>query len=210
MLKNRIEAGQLLLEKLLQSKIENPCLFAVPRGGVIVAKPIAESLNTRIEMLVVHTIDHPLNPDVAVGAVMPDGSAVYDRENLKGIAITLERFEQLVGQAAIEVKQRMLFYVGSDQAPDVKGKTAIIVDDGVTKGYTIRTAANWIKTLEPAKIIIAIPVAPLSVVRELTEEVDEMICLVQPKQFWTVANYYEDFSQTTDEEVLEILKAINK
>ncbi len=206
MFKNRIDAGRVLAEKLFQMKLVQPCLLAVPRGGVVVAKPIAEKLNAKIGVLVTRKVGHPLNPEVAIGAVMPDGAVVWDREQVRGIGITQELFQQLAEREYAEIKRRIAEYTGSGQLPDVKGKTVIIIDDGIATGYTIRAAVNWLKTLDAASIIIAVPVAPPEIVQELLLEVDEVICPVQPKNFAAVGMFYEDFSQTTDEEVMNILQ----
>lgn len=208
MFKNRREAGMVLAEKLSLMKLVQPCLLAVPRGGVVVAQPVAERLNAKIGVLVTRKIGHPLNPEVAIGAVMPDGAVVWDREQVRGIGITQELFQQLAEREYAEIKRRMAEYPGSSQPPDVKEKTVIIIDDGIATGYTIRAAVNWLKTLEVARIVIAVPVAPPDIVQELLLEVDEVICPVQPKDFAAVGMYYEDFSQTTDEEVMHILQQV--
>lgn len=206
MFKDRIEAGELLAERLAALKLDNPCLLAVPRGGIVIAQPIAQMFHSHIHVLVTRKIGHPANSEVAIGAVMPDGSAVWDSQVMAGIGISEHEFEKMIAKEYKEVQRRQILYTGSAQAPNVKGKTAIVIDDGIATGYTIRAAIKWLKQEQPCKIIIAIPVAPPDIVKELAREVDEVICPVQPDPFWAVGMHYEEFPQTTDKEVADILR----
>jgi predicted phosphoribosyltransferase len=204
-----MEAGQILAEKLYEMKLEQPYLLAVASGGIEVAAQIAQKLKIKIEVLVTRKLGHPLNAEVAIGAVMPDGSAIWDKQQDKGISVSQEYIDQAIDKEYAEVQRRSIVYTGASQVPEFKGKTVILVDDCIATGYTIRTAINWLKTLEPAQIIVAVPVAPLDVVDQLFAEleVDEVICPIQAEQFGAVNMYYEEFSQTTDEEVIRILKS---
>lgn len=157
-------------------------------------------------MLVTRKIGHPLNPEVAFGAVMPDGSAVWDQAVAAKFSIDQARMNELVLAEYTEIKRRLRVYTGDDRPPSVTGRSVVIVDDGIATGYTIHAAVQWLKTLEPAKIIIAVPVASYDVIEWLTAQVDAVICLLQPAGFAAVGMYYEDFSQTTDAEVLDILQ----
>lgn len=206
MFKDRIEAGELLAERLAALNLDNPYLLAVPRGGIVIAQPIAQMFHSHIHVLVTRKIGHPANSEVAIGAVMPDGSAVWDSQVMAGIGIREHDFEKMIAKEYKEVQRRQILYTGSAQAPNVKDKTAIVIDDGIATGYTIRAAIKWLKQEQPCKIIIAIPVAPPDIVKELAREVDEVICPVQPDPFWAVGMHYEDFSQTTDQEVADILR----
>lgn len=209
MFKDRIAAGQMLAKKLEYLKKDNVCLLAVPRGGIVVAQPIAQTLESKIDVLVTRKIGHPANQEVAIGAVMPDGSAVWDRRILESLGVTSHDFEQWVKEEYQEVQRRQILYTGSNQAPHVAGKVAIIVDDGIATGYTIRAAIKWLQQQQPRNTMIAVPVAPADTIMELAQEVDDVICLLQPEPFWAVGMHYEEFPQTTDQEVADILRIAN-
>ncbi|MBC8016341.1 MAG: phosphoribosyltransferase [Sporomusaceae bacterium] len=210
MFKDRMAAGQILAKKLDYLRGHPICILAVPRGGIVIAEPIAHQLDSDIQVLVTRKIGHPANSEVAIGAVMPDGSAVWDRQMIERLGVSKQEFDMWVAEEYLEVQRRQVLYTGSTQPPDVTGKTAIVVDDGIATGYTIRAAIQWLKHAKPLKIIIAVPVAPSDVVAELAREVDDVICLLQPEPFWAVGMHYEEFSQTTDEEVAEILYSNKK
>jgi predicted phosphoribosyltransferase len=207
MYKNRTEAGVLLARVLVQQDINNPCLLAIPRGGVAVAAPIAEKLKTAIHLLVTHKIGHPLQGEVAIGAVMPDGCAVWDQKWLEVLALSEQERAAMIHREFLEIKRRVKMYTGLDQAIDIMDKQVIIVDDGIATGHTIRAAISWLKRGKAQKIILAAPVAPADTVAELKQQVDDVLCPRQLSHFRAVGMYYEDFTQVTDMEVLDILHA---
>jgi len=207
MYQDRVDAGRQLAVRLAAHHYGESIVLAIPRGGVVVAAPVARRLNTRLEVLVTRKIGHPSNPEVAVGAVMPDGSTVID-VTAKSI-LNEEYLAVIAAKEYEEIKRRMLAYQGSSRAPEVAGRTAIIVDDGIATGYTIRAAVKWLRTLKPGRIVIAVPVAPVELVAQLASQVDDVICPSQPKQFRAVGMYYRDFNQTGDGEVIELLSEIN-
>ncbi|QJW48170.1 phosphoribosyltransferase [bacterium BFN5] len=209
MFKNRMEAGKLLADKLAKLHLNNSCLLAVPRGGVPIALPIAQKLNSQIHLLITRKIGHPANSEIAIGAVMPDGSAIYSERNVSSIGLSSAVLKAMIATEHQEIRRRQILYTATIQAPQVNSKTAIVIDDGIATGYTIRAAMKWLKQEQAAKVIIAVPVAPPDVIRELSREVDEVICLVQPDQFYAVGMHYEDFSQISDQEVIEILDSMN-
>lgn len=205
MFKNRVDAGEVLATKLAALKIMNPYLLAVPRGGIVVAKPIAKKLSLKIGVLITRKIGHPLNPEVAIGAVMPDGTAIYDENNLAALKIDNNTLQQMILKEYQEIRRRLLAYTGSEQLPNMAGKTVILIDDGIATGYTIFAAVKWLKRLKPDKIIVAVPVAPADVIAALSDQTNDIICPLQPYDFVSVGQYYHDFSQTSDLEVLNIL-----
>lgn len=207
---NRRQAGETLAAELAARRLENVSLFAVPRGGIVVAAPVAVKLGVPLGILVTRKIGHPANPEVAIGAVMGDGTAVLDEELIRAYAIPQEYLDRIIAREYAEIKRRLIAYTGSDAPPVVAGRTAVIVDDGIATGYTIRAAITWLKTLNPAKIVVAVPVAPPDTVAEIAGDVDEIICPLRPSFFMAVGQHYRDFGQTSDEEVLAILKEINK
>ncbi|HMM22631.1 MAG TPA: phosphoribosyltransferase family protein [Selenomonadales bacterium] len=209
MYEDRLEAGQVLAELLAARHYPTISLLAVPRGGIMIAAPIARRLGVRLEVLVTRKISHPANPEVAVGAVMADGSAILDDGLIATYAIPRSYLEQAIAREYLEIQRRMTVYAGSDVPPVVQGRTAIVVDDGIATGYTVQAAVKWLKKLAPERIIVAVPVAPPDTVAELAREVDEMICPLTPEQFMAVGLYYRNFAQNTDDEVLSVLRQVN-
>ncbi|MBP2656272.1 MAG: phosphoribosyltransferase [Firmicutes bacterium] len=207
MYQDRVDAGRQLAVRLAAHCYGESVVLAIPRGGVVVAAPIAQRLKTRLEVLITRKIGHPANSEVAVGAVMPDGSTVID-PTAKSI-LSEEYLAAVAAKEYEEIKRRMTAYQGSSRTPEVAGRVAIIVDDGIATGYTIRAAVKWLRALKPGRIVIAVPVAPVCLVAELRTLVDDVICPSQPKRFMAVGMYYRDFSQTADEEVIALLDEVN-
>jgi putative phosphoribosyl transferase len=210
MYQDRLAAGTILAEKLADRFFGPLAILAVPRGGIVVAAPIARRLHTRLGILVTRKIGHPANPEVAIGAVMADGSAVLDHDLIERSAISREFLRQAIAAGYGELKRRLLLYTGSEVPAPVAGKTAVIVDDGIATGYTVRAAITWLKTLHPAKIVLAVPVAPPEIIAELIRDVDEIICPLQPAFLTAVGRYYQEFPQNTDAQVLALLEECNK
>lgn len=202
---DRVQAGRALAKRLACYALEAPVLLAVPRGGVLVAGPVAECLGQPIQLLLTRKIGHPKNPEVAIGAVMPDGSAIMDEFLLKHTDVDDKYMEEAIQSETEEIKRRMLLYAGNTQTFQVRGKTAIIIDDGVATGYTIKAAIQWLKQMGPRQIVVAVPVAPPEIADELKDLADELVCPLQPEAFWSVGQFYEHFPQNTDEEVIAVL-----
>lgn len=206
---NRSQAGEVLADLAAARGYEDVTILAVPRGGIFVAAPVARRLGVRLEVLVTRKVGHPANPEVAIGAVMADGTAVLDRRIIQAHGIDQEYLDETIAREAVEVRRRMVAYSGTEKPPPVAGRTAIVIDDGIATGYTLRGAITWLKTLSPAKIVIAVPVAPPDTVQEIAAGVTEVICPLQPADFMAVGMHYQDFDQNSDEEVLSVLRAVN-
>jgi len=209
MYKNRVQAGQVLAELLAKEELSAPCLLAIPRGGVVVAAPVAERLKAPLYALVTRKIGHPANPEYAIGAVMPDGKMVLDEPAVWAAGLDEKALRLLAAKEHEEIRRRLIAYTGSDAAlPAVAGRTAVVIDDGIATGYTVRAAIRWLKELRPAMIIVAVPVAPPETVNELAAEVDKVLCPLRPVLFGAVGFFYQDFGQTGDAEVAEILQRL--
>lgn len=211
MYEDRLHAGRVLkqeLNKVLPSLQTSPsyCLLALPRGGVVVAKPIAEQLGVAIDVLVVRKLRHPQQPEVAIGAVMPDGTAILNNALITAHKISEQYITAEINHQKVEIQRRLAAYTGSDKLVSVENKTVLIVDDGIATGYTIQAAIGWLKTQKPQQIIVLIPVAPADVVIEISKVVTKMVCPLLPDRFFAVGMYYKNFSETTDEEVQQILQ----
>lgn len=206
MYQNRWEAGKILAKQLAKHRFESICVFGIPRGGIVTAAPIAQYFNVKLNVLITRKIGHPMNPEFAIGAVMPDGKAILDTATIRASNVSQTYLARTITEQYAELQRRMLLYTGEKALPDITGKTAILVDDGIATGYTMKAAIEWLKTLKPAKIVVAAPVAPPEVIHELLHLADEVICPLQPESFMAVGMHYMDFPQTTDEEAIALLK----
>ena len=204
MFDDRTHAGQLLAEQLAALNLKKPYILAVPRGGIAVAVPIAAKLQAKLGALVAKKIGHPLNPEVAIGAIMPDGSLIHDNQYISSIGVKQEVFEELTEQARKIFDQRVKTYeVLLIKNHEIKGCDIIIVDDGIATGYTMRAAIKWLEKWNPNSITVAVPVAPTDVTGKLRDDRVGVVCIDERDVFQAVGTYYKDFREMTDEEALE-------
>lgn len=203
---NRIQAGKMLGESLMDyANRENLLVLALPRGGVPVGWEIAKAVNAPLDVCIVRKIGVPGQKELAMGAIGTGGVRVFNYDVIATLGIDKDVIETVVSQELEELKRREKAYRGNAPTINVKNKTVILVDDGVATGATIRAAIAVLKQQKPSKIVVAIPVASASTYRELESEVDEVVCLQTPDFFSAIGFWYEDFSQTSDQEVCEIL-----
>ncbi len=204
--KDRVDAGQVLARILKEKEIVDGIVMAIPRGGVVLADQVSKVLNLPLEIIIPRKIGAPYNPEVAIGAVTQDGT-VFLTENKQLLQFAGKgSIKNIVEQEINEIKRRMLEYRGSISYPDYTGKTVIIIDDGIATGFTTRAAIMSInKIFKPHRTILAVPVAPVEVIEKLGTEVDEIVCPLVPEPFYAVGQFYENFDQVTDEEVIQIL-----
>ncbi|BBB90626.1 MAG TPA: phosphoribosyltransferase family protein [Methylomusa anaerophila] len=204
MFNNRTHAGELLAERLAELHLNNPYILAVPRGGLAVAAPIAAKLQAKVGVLIAKKIGHPLNPEVAIGAMMPDGSLIHDNQYVSGIGVKQEAFDEILNKVRRDLNERLQAYSHIVvKNHEVKGRHIIIVDDGIATGYTMQAAVKWLKKWGPSSITVAVPVAANDVLAKLKKEVDNLAVLDQRDVFEAVGAYYKDFGQMTDKEALE-------
>lgn len=206
MYRDREHAGEILADLVLQAADKGAVVMAIPRGGVAVAAPIAWRLQVPIYPLVTRKIGHPANKEVAIGSLMPDGTTLADYPALAQAGISEEQFRKLAGLEQDELRRRLVKYAGSIQPPKVQDGVIVLVDDGIATGYTVRAAIDWLVAQKPSRIIVAVPVAPLDVIQELRQKV-EVICPVQAENFVAVGMYYQEFGDTSDQEMKELLAA---
>ncbi|MBA4450179.1 phosphoribosyl transferase [Cylindrospermopsis raciborskii S07] len=203
---NRIQAGKMLGESLMDyANRENLLVLALPRGGVPVGWEIAKAVNAPLDVCIVRKIGVPGQKELAMGAIGAGGVRVFNHDIIATLGIDRDVIENVVSQELEELKRREQTYRGNAPPIKVENKTVILVDDGVATGATIRAAIAVLKQQKPSKIVVAIPVASASTYRELESEVDEVVCLQTPEFFSAIGLWYEDFSQTSDQEVCEIL-----
>ena len=207
--KNRTEAALLLAEKLQWLKEEGQedslLVLAIPRGGVVTGDIIAASLGVNLDVVVAKKVGHPSNPEFALGAVMHDGSFISNEAVVNLSDIPYQYLTDSISILTKEIERRLMKFRGS-KVYDMSGKVVVLVDDGVATGMTMFAAIGWLKTQQLTGLIVAIPVGPRDTIQKLKETVDEVIVLHSPSIFGAVGAFYEDFSQVSDGEVVEIMQ----
>lgn len=207
--KNRTEAGQKLAELLSDYASEDVIVYALPRGGVILGAEIAKALHAPLDLIITRKIGHPSNPEYAVCALAEDGAPICNQSELERLGH--HWLEEEKHKAREEIQRRREEYVGDPTQKDIKGKTAIIVDDGIATGLTMIASIEEMKLHEPKEIVVAIPIVPYLTSLKLEGMVDKVVCVEATREFLgTVGAYYEDFTQVDDDEVKRILKEVNK
>lgn len=202
---DRQTAGRELAEKLLKYKGEDLLVLGVPRGGVIVAAEVAKALAAPLDVIISRKIGAPFNPELALGAVAPDGTVLFDERLLDLLRLGRDDLQEEVADQLEEIRRRLKLYRGGREPSRYDGRTVIVVDDGIATGFTLRAALRWLRRHDPGKLVLAVPVAPPEVVERLRQEVDEVVCLETPEEFYAVGQFYKDFRQITDEEVVAAL-----
>ncbi|HXS11484.1 MAG TPA: phosphoribosyltransferase [Acidobacteriaceae bacterium] len=211
MFADRIDAGQRLGARLQEFFSEERAdrqivVLALPRGGVPVAYQVAKALGSPLDVFVVRKLGAPQQPELAMGAIASGGVRAINEEVVRALHVTPEQLAETVERETRELERREHAYRG-DRAPvDVKGRCALVVDDGVATGYTMRAAVTALRQREPGKIIIAVPVAAKDTFEELKRHADAVVCLITPFDFAAVGQWYRHFDQTSDEEVRLLLE----
>jgi putative phosphoribosyl transferase len=203
---DRREAGQLLARQLTQFKGRNDVIvLALPRGGVPVAFEIARELRAPLDVFVVRKLGVPWQPELAMGAIAGKGTEVLNGDVVTAYNIPPHVIRAVAEREGQELQRRLQQYRGNRPFPDLVGRTVILVDDGLATGSSMRAGINALKQERPKAIVVAVPVAAAQTCQELSSEVDAVVCLYTPPDFSAVGRWYEDFSQTTDEEVHDLL-----
>ncbi len=204
---DRKDAGQRMVS-LVESFADGTggIVLGLPRGGVVVALEIALALKLPLDVWVTRKIGAPLNPELAIGSVDSDGNLLLDENTVRLYEVSDRYIREEAELQKEEIKRRYLKYRGVDTAPDVSGKTALVVDDGVATGYTMMAALQSVRNAGAAKIDCVIPVASPRVKKKLDKMADEVACLSTPSYFGAVGEFYRNFTQVTDEEVIHCLK----
>jgi predicted phosphoribosyltransferase len=204
--RDRIEAGQRLAAQLGDYADRRDVLvLALPRGGVPVAFEVARALRAPLDIFLVRKLGVPGHQELAMGAIATGGVLVLNEEIVSYLRIPGEVIDAVAADEQNELERRERLYRGDRPAPDARGKTVILVDDGLATGSTMRAAAAALRQQQPARIVVAVPVSAVQTCDEYRMGVDEIVCAVTPEPFHAVGLWYEDFSQTTDEEVRTLL-----
>jgi putative phosphoribosyl transferase len=204
---NRTEAGR-KLAKLLSGYADRDdvIVLGVPRGGVPVAFEISRALRVPLDVFLVRKLGAPGHEELAMGAIASGGIRILDRETIDALGVTDLDIEATTAREQKELQRRERAYRGGRPPLDVHGKTVIVVDDGIATGSSMRAGIKALRHMKPARIVVAVPVAPESTCGRLQKEVDELVCLDMPELFYAIGEFYEDFSQVTDEEVQGLLR----
>jgi putative phosphoribosyl transferase len=207
MFADRVDAGRRLAEVLDAYRDGNTVVLAVPRGGVVVGREVAESLGVPLDVVVPRKLGAPGEPELAIGAVAPWGErdAIIDAAAIGYLGVSDEYIRRETESQLAEIDRRLNTYRGTSDPPDVAGKDVIVVDDGIATGYTVHAAISSLRRLAPQKIVLAAPVASSEALERLSGMVDDFRVLLVPAQFLAVGHWYAVFDQTTDEEVMELL-----
>jgi len=203
---NRTEAGQFLAENLSNyANREDVFVLALPRGGVPVAAEVAKELNAPLDVFVVRKLGLPGHPELAMGAIATGGVRVFNRKVVNALRISDEVIDAVSAEELVELERRENAYRAGLPPLEIEGKTVIVVDDGVATGSTMLAAVSALRQLNAARIVVAAPVIAASSCREIQRKADEVVAVMIPERFYAVGQWYEDFSQTSDEEVRELL-----
>lgn len=204
--RDRTEAGRLLADALASLKGEKEVIvLAIPRGGVPVAKQVADAIGAPLDLVITRKIGAPGQPELAVGAVGQEGEVVTNADLVAMLNVTEEYLREESKRQAGEIERRMRAYRGDRPYPDLAGKTAVIVDDGIATGATIRAAAVSARRRNAARVILAAPVGSSRAIRELSGVADQVVCLSTPENFEAIGEFYEEFEQVEDEVVRRIV-----
>ena len=203
---DRRDAGKHLAEKLRAYTDEPDVLvLALPRGGVPVAFEVARRLRAPLDLFLVRKLGVPGQEELAMGAIATGGTYVVNEEVVRALGIPDDVLEAVAAKEQRELVRREQAYRGNRPPPEIGGRTMILVDDGLATGSSMRAAIAALRRRQPARIVVAVPVAAASTCAELAHEVDDLVCAITPEPFQAVGLWYEDFSQTTDQEIRELL-----
>lgn len=205
--RNRTEAGRQLTEKLRHFQHQDVVVLALPRGGVPIGFEVARALHAPLDVFVVRKLGAPGQEELAMGAIASGGVRVLNHDVVQTLAISQQQVDAVSARETLELQRREKLYRGNRERVEVIGRTVILVDDGLATGSTMRAAVSALRRQKPNKVVVAVPVAARSTYAELQRAADEMVCLYTPLKFISVGQWYQDFSQTTDEQVSELLDA---
>ena len=204
--RNRTDAGRQLAEKLAAyANRPDVLVLALPRGGVPVAFELARAFGAPLDVFLVRKLGVPGYEELAMGAVATGGVRVLNDEIVRGLGISEHEIDAVVARELRELSRRDRLYRGDRPPSDVAGRTVILVDDGLATGATMRAAVQALRQQQPARIVAAVPTASPDTCQVLKAEADDVICAITPEPFFAVGHWYDDFTQTTDDEVRELL-----
>jgi putative phosphoribosyl transferase len=199
--RDRKDSGRSLADALERYKGTNAIVIALPRGGVVVGNEVSQALGLRLDVIVTRKIGAPSNPEYAIGAIAETGNAQLNEEEIRLYGIPSRYIDDEIQRQRLEIERRVGLYRNGHKISSIRGEVVILVDDGIATGFTMFAAIRALKAHRPQKIVLAVPLAPMDVIDRMRAEVDEVVCLASPEPFMAVGIWYENFEQTTDEEV---------
>jgi predicted phosphoribosyltransferase len=200
-----VDAGRRLASALKKLYGKDVIVLGIPRGGVVVAKEVAEALHAPLDIVVSRKISPPGEPEYALGAVTQEGDVIMDRQAAESLGVSNEYLESEIRRKKDEVKERTKKFRGDRPFPMVEGKVVIVVDDGIATGSSVAAAVLYLKRMKPKEIVVGVPVAPRDAVEMLSDAGNKVVCLETPGPFFAIGEFYEDFEQVDDDEVKRIL-----
>jgi putative phosphoribosyl transferase len=210
MFADREDAGRQLAAKLVRFKDKDPVVLALPRGGVPIGLEVAAALDAPMDLVLVRKIGTPGQPELAVGAVVDgDKPELVINEEVKGLAhVPGEYITQQKALQLEEIERRRKLWLGDRPRVALKGRTALVVDDGIATGATVRAALHAVRRARPARLVLAVPVAPPDTIASLHDDADEIVCLATPDIFWALSMFYSSFPQLDDSEVSVMMERV--
>jgi putative phosphoribosyl transferase len=204
--RDRADAGRRLAQELRPLGLVEPLVLALPRGGVPVGYEIARDLHAPLDVLVARKVGAPDQPERGIGAIAEGGGEAVDADAIRALGLSAEQFRELVEEARVELDRRVMRYRGSRPLISVEGHDVVVVDDGLATGVTAEAALRSLRSREPRRLVLAVPAGAREAVGRLTGIADDIVCVVAPPDFFAVGQWYERFEQTSDEEVVDLLR----
>jgi predicted phosphoribosyltransferase len=207
--RDRFAAGRYLADRLSEYRgLEDAIVLALPRGGVEVGYEVARALGVPMDVFVVRKLGVPGHTELALGAIASGGVRVINREVMDLVDVTPEQLDEITALEQTELERRERAYRGARPAPDLRDHTVILVDDGLATGATMQAAVEAVRRLDPAKVVVAVPVASADVCRQLRTVADEVVCAATPEPFFAVGAWYDEFEQLSDSDVTGLLAKV--
>lgn len=204
--KNRKQAGEQLAQQLKKHQGKSTIVLAIPRGGVVVGREVAQALDCPLDVIIPRKLGAPGNSEFGIGAIGPYNQIFLDEDVIGQYQISKEYINAEIGRQGLEMERRERVYRGGKPPLILKDKTVVLVDDGIATGATTRAAIRSVKCQNPKELILAVPVGPKETISSLETEVDRVVCLATPEPFYAIGQFYQEFSQNTDQQVVEILQ----
>ncbi|PMS16343.1 phosphoribosyl transferase [Trinickia dabaoshanensis] len=204
--KDRHEAGRMLADRLRNEAGARTVVLGLPRGGVPVAFEVALALRAELDVLPVRKIGVPGHSELAMGAIASGGALHVEHDTMEAAQVTQAQFDAVLARERAELERRERAYRGNRAPAPIEGRTVLLVDDGIATGSTMKAAILALRARHPARVVAALPVAPAGIETEFSSLVDAFVCLAQPTLFFSVGQHYEDFGETTDDDVRALLQ----
>lgn len=206
MFRDRADAARQLAKRMKGREWSDPLVLAIPRGGVVTGAVLAWELGAELDVVLSRKLRAPMQPEVAVGAIAEDGRIYVNRYAQEVLALSKDYLNDECRHQLAEITRRQKLFRGVRLAAEIEGRSVIVTDDGIATGSTMIAALQVIQKQKPRELIVAVPVASPDRLKEVRRWCDEVVCLLHPEEFWAIGQFYEDFSQVEDEEVVDLLR----